>query len=84
MDKANVQKKKQLTGVVTGNKMQGTVKVAIERQVKHERYSKIISRKKTFFAHTDKEIEVGTKVVIQQSRPRAKNVNWVVVDVVEA
>ncbi|WKZ30765.1 MAG: 30S ribosomal protein S17 [Candidatus Dojkabacteria bacterium] len=85
MDKANKKKnRKRLEGVVLSNKMQGTVKVRVEKPVQHAQYYKIVSYRKAFFASTTKEIEVGARVVIEETRPVAKNVNWKVVQVLEA
>lgn len=68
-----------LEGVVSGNKMQKTVKVLVERQISHARYNKVVTKRKTYFAHTEKELEVGDKVKIMESRPYSKNVKWVVI-----
>ena len=60
--------------------MQGTVRVRVDTLQSHPVYRKVINRKKVFFAHTDKELNVGDKVVIRESRPYSKNVKWVVVN----
>ena len=71
-------KRRVLDGVVVSNKMQGTVKVLVETKTSHPRYKKVIQYRKTFFAHTDKELSEGDKVRINDSRPYSKNVRWIV------
>jgi small subunit ribosomal protein S17 len=73
-------KKREITGTVTGNKMQGTVKVRVDTLQAHPVYKKTIKKKKIFFAHTNQELEVGDIVTIRESRPYSKKVRWVVID----
>jgi small subunit ribosomal protein S17 len=73
-------KKREITGTVTGNKMQGTVKVKVETLQAHPVYKKVMKKEKVFFAHTDEELEVGDIVTIKDSRPYSKKVRWVVID----
>lgn len=72
--------KKTIEGVVKSAKMQGTVKVSIERPVVHAKYLKRLVRERVFMAHTDIELKEGDKVVIMQSRPYSKNVKFVVIE----
>ncbi|MBU1119907.1 mitochondrial small ribosomal subunit protein uS17m [Patescibacteria group bacterium] len=71
--------KREKEGVVVGNKMTGTVRVEIEEISRHKEYSKVMRKQKVFFAHTNEALEIGDKVTIRESKPFAKNVNWVVV-----
>jgi small subunit ribosomal protein S17 len=73
-------KKREITGTVTGNKMQGTVKVRVDTLQAHPVYKKTIKKKKIFFARTNQELEVGDIVTIRESRPYSKKVRWVVID----
>ena len=51
-----------VTGVVVSDKMQKTVKVAIERQVRDPLYGKTSRRTSTFLAHDEKnEAKVGDR-----------------------
>ncbi len=68
--------KRAIEGVVVSNKMQKTVKVLVATKKQHPRYKKIVNVKSVFFAHTDKELNEGDKVVITESRPYSKNVKW--------
>lgn len=77
----NIESKRRiLEGVVISNKMTGTVRVLVEYLQSHPRYKKVITKRKTFFAHTDKELKEGDKVNIKESRPFSKNVKWVVIE----
>jgi len=76
----NKGKKKELKGKVVSNKMQSTIRVRVDTTTAHPVYRKIINKKKVFFAHTEKELNIGDEVVIRESRPYSKNVKWVVID----
>jgi len=73
-------KKREIEGVVTGNKMQNTVKVRVDSIGAHPVYKKIVKSKKVFFAHTEEKLELGDKVTIRESRPYSKKVRWLVID----
>lgn len=66
-------------GTVVGNKMQKTVKVAIDVPIRHPVYRKIVTKRRVFFAHTEEMCEMGQVVKITPSRPYSKNVRWVVI-----
>ena len=73
-----------VTGVVVSDKMDKTVKVAIERQVRDALYGKAQRRTSTFLAHDEKnEAKVGDRVSIAESRPLSRRKRWVVTRVVE-
>jgi small subunit ribosomal protein S17 len=59
--------------------MQSTVKVRVDMVESHPVYKKIIKRKKVYFAHTDKELNVGDVVTIRESKPYSKKVRWLVI-----
>ncbi len=48
-------RKKSRIGVVTSNKMQKTITVAIERKVKHPLYGKFVKKTSKFAAHDEKD-----------------------------
>ncbi|HVX93085.1 MAG TPA: 30S ribosomal protein S17 [Candidatus Dojkabacteria bacterium] len=81
MKKAVVVKsnRRTLEGTVISAKMNKTVRVSVENKMAHPVYSKVITKNKTYFAHTDKELKEGDKVTIRESRPYSKNITWVVV-----
>jgi small subunit ribosomal protein S17 len=72
------------TGVVVSNKMQKTVVVAVENLVKHGMYQKYVKQTSKFLAHNESaEINVGDRVVIEESRPLSKRKRWAVREVIE-
>ena len=75
--------KAQLTGTVVSDKMDKTVVVAIERQVRHGVYGKIQRRTATFVAHNENDdAKMGDTVAIAESRPLSRRKRWVVTRVV--
>jgi small subunit ribosomal protein S17 len=73
-----------VTGVVVSDKMDKTIKVAIERQIRHDLYGKIQRRTSTFLAHDEKnEAKIGDRVAITETRPLSRRKRWVVTSVVE-
>jgi small subunit ribosomal protein S17 len=76
--------KAEIFGVVVSDKMEKTVTVAIERQVRHEVYGKTQRRTSKFLAHNDHgDIKVGDRVAIVEARPMSRRKRWVVTRVVE-
>ena len=72
------------TGVVVSNKMQKTVVVAVENLVRHGMYQKYIKRTNKFLAHNEQpDINVGDRVVIEETRPLSKRKRWAVREVLE-
>ena len=75
--------KSQLTGTVVSDKMDRTVVVAVERQVRHALYGKSQRKTSTFMAHNEhNEAHVGDTVAIAESRPLSRRKRWVVTRVV--
>ena len=75
--------KAQLTGKVVSDKMDKTVVVAIERQVRHGVYGKIQRRTSKFVAHNEgNEAKAGDTVSIAESRPMSRRKRWIVTKVV--
>jgi small subunit ribosomal protein S17 len=75
--------KSQLTGTVVSDKMEKTVVVAVERQVRHSVYGKSQRKTSTFMAHNEgNEAKVGDTVTIAESRPLSRRKRWVVTRVV--
>ena len=76
--------KAEITGVVVSDKMEKTVTVAVERQVRHEVYGKTQRRTSTFLAHNESnDAKVGDRVTIVEARPMSRRKRWVVTRVVE-
>ena len=72
------------TGVVSSDKMDKTITVAVERKVKHPIYGKFVKKTTKFHAHDDKdECSIGDVVKIMETRPLSKTKRWRLVEVVE-
>ena len=72
-----------VTGVVVSDKMDKTVKVAIERQIRDALYGKIQRRTSTFLAHDEtNEAKVGDRVSIAETVAQPPQ-RWVVTSIVE-
>ena len=75
--------KSQLTGRVVSDKMDKTVVVAVERQVRHEVYGKTQRKTSKFVAHDEQnEAKEGDTVSIAESRPLSRRKRWVVTRIV--
>ena len=65
-----------LIGVVTSNKMDKTIVVAIEESVKHPLYGKYVVKSKKYHAHDELACGEGDRVEIEEVRPVSKTVSW--------
>ena len=76
--------RKTMVGLVSSDKMDKTVVVAIEDNVKHPVYGKIIKRTLKVHAHDENnECGVGDKVEIMETRPLSKTKRWRIVEIIE-
>lgn len=76
--------RKERIGIVVSNKMEKTVTVALERQVKHPIYGKFIKQTTKLLAHDENnEAGEGDIVRIMESRPYSKRKRWRLVEVIE-
>lgn len=70
-------------GRVISNKMDKTVTVLVERQIKHALYGKYLRRSTKLHAHDESNAcKEGDLVRIAECRPLSKSKNWRVVEVV--
>lgn len=77
-------KRKTLVGVVSGDKMDKTVVVAVNRLVLHPVYKKYIRKKKKVKAHDERnECHIGDKVLLTETRPLSKDKRWRVKEILE-
>jgi len=77
-------KRKQRVGEVVSNKMTKTIVVRVERRFPHQKFKKIVTSYKKFYAHDEKaEAKVGDTVRIEEARPLSKLKRWQLVEVVE-
>jgi small subunit ribosomal protein S17 len=75
--------RKVLIGTVVSNKMQKTIVVEVTRKKAHPLYGRVISIRKKFYAHDEKnEAHVGDTVRIEESRPLSRLKRWVLKDIV--
>ena len=76
--------RKTRVGRVVSDKMQKTIVVAIEDNVKHPLYQKVIKRTVKFKAHDEENVcKIGDKVEIMETRPLSKDKNWRLVRIIE-
>ena len=76
--------RKERVGVVTSNKMDKTITVAVQRKEKHPIYGKFVKKTTKFSAHDEtNDCGIGDTVKIMETRPLSKNKRWRVVEVVE-
>ena len=76
--------RKTRVGMVVSDKMDKTVVVAIQDNVKHPLYKKIIKRTVKFKAHDEQNAcGVGDKVEIMETRPLSKDKRWRVIEILE-
>ena len=76
--------RKTRVGLVVSDKMDKTVVIAIEDNVKHPVYGKIIKHTLKVHAHDeDNTCGVGDKVKIMETRPLSKTKRWRVVEIIE-
>ena len=70
-------------GRVVSNKLDKTVTILVERQVKHALYGKYIRRSTKLHAHDEENAcNEGDVVRVAECRPLSKSKNWRVVEVV--
>jgi small subunit ribosomal protein S17 len=74
---------KELIGTVVSNKMQKTIVVEVTRKKAHPLYGRVISIRKKFYAHDEKnEAHTGDSVKIEESRPLSKLKRWTLKEIV--
>ena len=76
--------RKTRVGRVVSNKMDKTIVVAIEDNVKHPVYGKIIKHTLKIHAHDENtECNIGDKVSVMETRPLSKTKRWRLVSIIE-
>ena len=82
MEKRNLRKER--VGIVTSDKMQKSIVVAVERKVKHPKYGKFVKKTTKFVAHDENnDCNIGDTVKIMETRPLSKSKNWRLVEIIE-
>jgi small subunit ribosomal protein S17 len=76
--------RKSRIGLVTSDKMDKTITVAVERKVKHPFYGKFLKKTTKFHAHDEtNQCGIGDTVRIMETRPLSKTKRWRLVEVIE-
>lgn len=76
--------RKERTGVVTSNKMDKSITVAIKWKEKHPIYGKFVNKTKKYYAHDENnECNIGDTVKIMETRPLSKTKRWRLVQIIE-
>ena len=82
MEERNLRKTR--TGKVVSNKMDKTIVVAVQDNVKHPLYNKIVKKTYKLKAHDESnECNIGDTVKVMETRPLSKDKRWRLVEIVE-
>ena len=78
------EQRKRLVGVVTSDKMDKTVVVAVTTTKRHPVYGKVLRRVKKYKAHDESnECRLGDRVQIIESRPISRQKRYSVIEILE-
>ena len=78
----NLRKERQ--GIVSSNKMDKTITVAVKRKEKHPIYGKFVNKTKKYHAHDENnECGIGDTVRIMETRPLSKLKRWRLIEIIE-
>ena len=76
--------RKTRVGKVVSDKMDKTIVVAIEDNVKHPLYKKIVKRTYKLKAHDENnECNIGDREKVMETRPLSKDKRWRLVEIIE-
>ena len=82
MEKRSLRKER--VGVVSSNKMDKTIVVAVKWKEKHPIYGKFVNKTKKYHAHDEKnECNIGDTVRLMETRPLSKTKRWRLVQIIE-
>ena len=72
------------SGVVSSNKMDKTITVAVKWKEKHPIYGKFVNKTKKYHAHDEKnDCNIGDTVTIMETRPLSKLKRWRLIQINE-
>jgi small subunit ribosomal protein S17 len=78
------EQRKRLVGVVTSDKMDKTVTVAVTTSKRHPVYGKVLRRVKKYKAHDEaNECRLGDRVQIIESKPISRHKRFTVISILE-
>ncbi len=76
--------RKQRIGRVVSNRMDKSITVAVERQIKHPIYGKFITKTKKYMTHDEENAaNPGDLVRIMETRPLSKTKRWRLLEIIE-
>ncbi len=76
--------RKERIGIVIGDRMDKTILVAVQRQIKHPIYGKFIKKTTKLMAHDERnDAKRGDSVRIMETRPLSKRKRWRLAEVIE-
>ena len=76
--------RKVMIGTVISDKMDKTVVVAVQRNVRHKVYGKTVKKTYKLKAHDEEnKCQTGDTVKVMETRPLSKDKRWRVVEIVE-
>ena len=82
MEERNLRKTR--IGIVVSDKMDKTITVAIQDNVRHPLYKKIGKKTYKLKAHDENnECKIGDKVKVMETRPLSKDKRWRLVEIME-
>ena len=71
-------------GRVVSDKMDKTIVVAVEDNVKHPLYKKVVKRTYKLKAHDENnDCAIGDRVRVMETRPLSKDKRWRLVEIIE-
>jgi len=78
------EQRKRLTGVVTSDKMDKTIVVAVSTTKRHPVYGKVMRRVKKYKAHDESnDCRIGDRVQIIESKPISRHKRYMVTSILE-
>lgn len=76
--------RKERIGVVSSDKMDKTITVAVKWKERHPMYGKYVNKTRKFHAHDEKnDCKTGDTVRIMETRPLSKTKRWRLVEIIE-
>lgn len=76
--------RKERVGVVSSNKMDKSITVAVKWKEKHPIYGKFVNKTKKYHAHDENnECNIGDTVRIMETRPLSRTKRWRLVNIIE-
>jgi small subunit ribosomal protein S17 len=84
MAEAQRSQRRTRTGRVVSDRMDKSITVAVDRQIKHPIYGKFITKTTKYMAHDENnDANTGDTVLIMSTRPLSKRKSWRLVEIIE-